>query len=185
MKKALLSVFAFIVLQFSTSVWAKTYLCGVSGVLIKSTTPCKIPETDLSLSPIKADRIDAEVINKSMALYRVAVEKRDIHAFDRFLSKKFTFESYRGSWDGKLVYQVDKTGFLELSKLQLLAMTDLQQTIHRFSVKRIQGFLIAETLSTDKVFIGEDKFEGRILERVLLEIENGAAKIRAIKQIEY
>lgn len=185
MKKVLLSTLILMIFQFSMPVVAKTYLCGVTGVLVKSSNPCRIPDTDLSLSPIETDQIDVDILNKTMSFYRVAFKKRDIRAFERLLSKDFIFESYKGSWDGRLIYRADKKGFIELSEEQLLAMTYFQQTILRFSVKRIKSYLVAETLSNDKVFVGEEKFEARILERVLLSIEDGVAKIRAIKQIEY
>lgn len=168
----------------SVNVQAKKYVCGLTGELVLSEAPCDIPETDLSITPLKADVIDKPVIDATVKIMRKAILERDILAIDRLLVDDFHFLSYAGNWEGRVLFNADKITFFALMREQLLGITRYEQLVESYSVKNIDGQLIAETLSVDTVWLGDDKIESKLLERIKVVSVDGFAKIKSIKQVE-
>jgi hypothetical protein len=163
---------------------AKVYLCAKAGSVSYSNTPCSIPPTDRTIQAVTATKINDLVINETLSLLRRASKTRDIRAIERLLSNDFTFVSRDENWNGRIIFNADKASFITLSRDHLLAMTSYEQIIEKFSLKKINGDLVAETQAVEKVSIGKKNFEVKIVERVLVKIEHGKAKIRSIQQIE-
>ena len=169
---------------FSTQVSAKIYLCGASGTLLYSEKPCEIPETDWSIIPVTAKSLDQKTIDQTVEMFRQASLKKDVKAIRRLLSNDFTFVSKDKSWTGKVIFNTDKSGFVALMTEHLLAMTSYEQTIENYVVKNIDGELVAETTSFEKITLDDQKINAKILERIKVKLVANKAKIHSIKQIE-
>ncbi len=163
---------------------AKVYVCAKAGNVSYSDIPCPIPPTDRNIQAVTANNINDQVINMTLSLLRRASKTKDIRAIERLLSNDFTFVSRDENWNGRIIFNADKASFIALSRDHLLAMTSYEQIIEKFLLKKINGDLVAETQAIEKAAIGNKRFEVKIVERVLVKIEQGKAKIRSIQQIE-
>ena len=168
----------------STNAYSKTYFCGISGSLVQSEKPCSIPDTNPLIQPIKTDQINKDIINKTVDMLRKATKNRDVSAIERLLFEGFVFKSNEKNWEGREIFNTDKTGFVAVMTEHLLAITKYEQIIESYSIKTLQNELVAETESTEKISLGEKKIIARILERIKVINVNGFAKISSIKQVE-
>lgn len=175
---------ALLPLVFSFQVSAEIHFCGMTGELVQSDQPCEIPTTNHNLKPIEADSIDVDSVNATVDMFRKATVTRDIHAVERFLADDFVFLSHEKDWNGKELFNADKRGFVALMRQHLLAMTSYRQIIEDYSVKTILDQLTAETISIEKVELGSQEIEAKLLERMTFVTVEDALKIRSIKQIE-
>ncbi|MBL4674515.1 MAG: hypothetical protein JKX81_19795 [Arenicella sp.] len=179
---SLILIITFFYFCVSSQASAEVHLCGITGELLQSEQPCEIPTTDISLSPIRTDTIDKTVFDSTVEMFRTATVNRDIYAIERFLADDFVFISNEESWDGKEIFNTGKQGFVAVMRQHLLAMTDYHQVIESYSLKTISGQLIAETISVEKVELGDKKIEARLLERIELVVIEGFAKLQSIRK---
>lgn len=185
MKKIVSAIlFLSLAIYLQPAITAKVYICAKAGRVSYSDTHCPIPPTDRTIQAVTAGKINDQVINETLSLLRKATRTRDIRAIERLLSNDFTFVSRDENWNGRIIFNTDKESFIKLSRDHLLAMTSYEQVIEEFALKEINGDLVAETQAVEKASIGKKDFETRIIERVLVKIEDGKARIRSIEQIE-
>lgn len=163
---------------------SKIYFCWQSGSTTYSDKPCALPPTDPMIQPIRSKVIDKELVDRTVKMLRKTFLTKDIHALERLLSTDFKFLSRDKNWNGKVLFDTDRGGFVELCRDHLLAMSSYEQKILNYSISQSDGDFVSETKSYEKVTLGGKLIEANLVERLTFGIENGVIKITSVNQIE-